>query len=127
MPTYNIPIPPSVNHLWRHGRSWKGKPMTYREPKYLTWLQMAGLKLKEQGMSLVLPPVRMVMRITGGRGWNRARDLDNGLKCVLDLLRQVGIIAEDNVQNLVDVRAVYEENDRRDAVANCVVELETVK
>ena len=70
------------------------------------------------------PPVRIEVRIKGGKGFNRARDLDNAaFKAVLDLLRHAGIIEEDNVQHVTELRATYQEDRTKGATATCTVEV----
>lgn len=85
------------------------------------------MALRQQGARPVKPPVRIAVRIKGGNGFNRGRDLDNAaFKAILDLLRHAGVIAEDNVQHVTELRATYQEDRSKGAVATCSVELETI-
>ena len=40
--------------------------------------------------------VTVAIEVGGGKGWRANRDLDNIIKPILDLLRHLGIIEEDN-------------------------------
>ncbi len=119
--TYRLPLPPSTNNLFAtvRGRRVKSK-------EYKAWLQEAGRAVDQQGMYHVLAPVRVHLRIKGGAGFSRARDLDNALKPVLDLLVSVCVLAGDTVGHAPRMELEYTE-DRSGAVATCEVEISRIE
>jgi Holliday junction resolvase RusA-like endonuclease len=85
--TLDLPIPPSVNRLWRHG-----KGNTYRTPEYDQWRHDAGWTLKAQK-----PPAFqgwVSLKIAAGIP-ERPRDLDNIAKALFDLLVEHRVIDDD--------------------------------
>jgi Holliday junction resolvase RusA-like endonuclease len=105
--TFTLPIPPSANRLWRvvNGRAIKSRE--YRE-----WEEVAGLTLRLARPRPTPSPAGVHIRITGGKGFNRARDADNCIKPALDLLRHGGALPGDSVMTLHDVRCSYVEGPR---------------
>src|SRR5262245_45045193 len=93
-----LPLPPSVNHLWRSGRG-----RVYRSPKYLAWIQEAGWDLATQRPKPVMGPVSI--SIAAGRPDGRRRDLDNAsFKAVLDLLVVHRILQDDSLVQALSAR-----------------------
>lgn len=123
MPTYSLPIPPSVNHVWKRGRTWKGKAITYRDEAYMTWLQEAGLRVPSVSLS---PPYRVTVAIHGGKGWRKGRDADNALKGLLDLLRQRGVIQDDAAELVREIDVRYCDPEHKKSEAQCVVTVESL-
>ena len=84
-------LPPSANHIWR-----TGKRGTYRNPKYVAWLQAEGLLLKSQmrGQEKFDEPVCVQMDLRQPRS---NADLDNRLKPTSDLLESVGVVSNDKL------------------------------
>ena len=81
----DLPLPPSLNRLWRSNRG-----RVHRAPRYLSWLKAAGW---EQRPARIDGPVRI--SIAAGRPDRRKRDIDNLLKAVLDLVTKHGVIQDD--------------------------------
>jgi crossover junction endodeoxyribonuclease RusA len=85
----SLPLPPSVNRLWRAGRK-----RVFRSPKYQSWLREAGWELVSQRPVRITGPVSIV--IAAGRPDRRRRDLDNiATKACLDLLVAHQVIVDD--------------------------------
>ena len=84
-------LPPSANIIWR-----QGKRGTYRNPKYVAWLEAEGLLLKSQlrGQKKFDVPVRVNMDLRQPRA---NADLDNRLKPISDLLESVGVVSNDKL------------------------------
>lgn len=99
--TLNLSPPPSVNRIWQRGR--KGK--VYRSKAYTDWLRhshlMAGRPGRVDGRVLIR------IRITGGKGWRRGRDVDNIQKPAIDFLVHCGVIADDNWEIVRRVTVYY--------------------
>jgi Holliday junction resolvase RusA-like endonuclease len=105
--TFTLPIPPSANRLWRvvNGRAIKSRE--YRE-----WEEVAGMTLRLARPRPTPSPFGVLIRVTGGKGFNRARDIDNCQKCVVDLLRHAGVVENDTVQHMTEIAARYVEGPR---------------
>ncbi len=91
-------LPPSANVIWRQGRSG-----TYRNPKYVAWLQAEGLLLKSQlrGQKKFSEPVSVTMGLRQPRSNS---DLDNRIKPVGDLLEAIGAVSDDKLIHHWDIR-----------------------
>ena len=87
-------MPPSVNHVWQHG-----KHGSYKAPAYKRWIAEAGWQIATQAPRSFSGDVAVEMRV-GPR--DKRRDLDNFAKGPLDLLQARGIVAND--RNVVDLR-----------------------
>jgi crossover junction endodeoxyribonuclease RusA len=85
--TLDLPVPPSVNAIWRHG---KGR--TFRRPEYDEWRRSAGWELRSQKPQSIQGwcAIRVCAAIP-----KRRRDLDNLLKALFDLLVEHRIIDND--------------------------------
>lgn len=104
----NLPIPPSVNALWRYG---SGK--VTRSPKYNQWLAVASkIAFAEMGeWPMIVGAYRLEMILPV----NMRPDLDNVIKAVNDLLQYCEIIWDD--KTLSELHVI-----RGDAPSNqCVV------
>ena len=90
-----LPLPPSVNHIWRHARG-----RTYPSANYTKWLKQADLALATQGIpSGIKGPVEVRLVAYRGKGWvERKRDLDNMWKPCLDFMVRRGLIESDDHQ-----------------------------
>lgn len=91
-----LPIPPSTNQLWRHGRK---RGTSYRSPEYVRWIANANILAAMQNKLYGVPtdmPVEISLTVHEGRGWRGGRDLDNVLKAVLDWLAHHRYIVTDN-------------------------------
>lgn len=100
-----LPIPPSVNHIFRATR----RGTVYRSKKYTDWHKEAELMASttRKGKKPA-PPYAVTMNIIGGHGWRKDRDLDNTWKPVLDLLQHLHLIAEDNCQHITSLTVTYQ-------------------
>lgn len=100
--TIDLPIPPSVNRIWRHG----GRA-TYRSKVYLKWMkeanEAAGVQGKLVGYSWWRGSVAVVITVYRGKGWRKGRDLDNCAKVVMDWLRHHGHIKDDDWKHVTEV------------------------
>lgn len=94
--TLSLPFPPSVNNLWRRGRTGM-----YRSPSYMTWLNAAGTMLNAQKPGKIAG--HYVIAIELERKDNRRRDCDNLVKAVSDLLEQHGVIENDSLADSLTV------------------------
>ncbi len=94
----DLPIPPSVNALWRYGQ---GK--VHRSAEYMAWLEAAGWELKTQRPMAIPSPV--AIRLKAGLP-DKPRDLDNIAKAALDLLQAHGVVADDVA--VVDLRMLWD-------------------
>jgi hypothetical protein len=75
--TLELPIPPSVNHIWVHSR--RGH---YLHPKYREWLtQFEAIRLGAK-VSPIPGPVSITVEVMPGAGFRKGRDLDNLLKAI---------------------------------------------
>ena len=93
---YQIPIPPSVNALWRV----TGRRM-YRSKKYMDWIKQC-----DQHIGLKEPPgvdYPFNIEIVVGRPSKRRMDIDNRGKAVMDVLQYYGIIEDDCLANRVTI------------------------
>src|SRR5262245_38103277 len=88
MSTISLPLPPSVNRLWRAGRG-----RIYRSKPYMAWRESAGWELVAQRPVHIPGPVTVV--IAAGCPDRRRRDIDNLGKSVLDLLVAHQVIEDD--------------------------------
>jgi len=84
-----LPYPPSANRLWRNIR---GK--TLKSAVYRAWLIEAGQVLFLQKPASVTGQYRLMVIAT--RPDQRARDIDNLIKPVSDLLAQCGVVSNDS-------------------------------
>jgi crossover junction endodeoxyribonuclease RusA len=89
MSTIDLPLPPSVNRLWRSNRG-----RVHRAPRYLSWLKAAGWELVTQRPERLAGSVRV--NISAGRPDRRRRDVDNLGKALLDLLTKHEVIQDDS-------------------------------
>jgi len=113
-----IPIPPSANRLWRIFGS-----RMHKSKHYVEWLEHCSWLLKQTMRPAANYPVSVTVTIHGGKGWTRARDIDNVLKPCLDLLREAGILAEDKVDYVTEVTAIYIPPTSKKSEATCFVEV----
>ena len=103
---YTLTIPPSVNHLYRR----RGR-MTFRTKQYIDWLTENTMNIGATKPHTVYP-CSVHLTIVGGKGWRSTRDLDNSLKACIDLMRTVGVLAEDNTQHVSQITVSYVEPKR---------------
>jgi crossover junction endodeoxyribonuclease RusA len=97
MSIIDLPLPPSVNRLWRSNRG-----RVHRSAPYASWLKEAGRVLLQQRPKRLTGWVRI--SIAAGLPDRRRRDLDNLLKALLDLLVQHQVIETDANVAALDAR-----------------------
>jgi Holliday junction resolvase RusA-like endonuclease len=90
----SIPVPPSVNGLWRATRK-AGRVRVYRSAAYTRWIDQA-VPLLAAGLPVAVSPVGVSLVVRPGKGWRCDRDLDNCLKATLDAVRHAGRIPDDS-------------------------------
>lgn len=116
-----VPIPPSVNHLWRcvrnHGRVRVVKSKHYRE-----WLQVA-VPLLATSLPQYYQAVAIEVTICRGKGWRKGRDLSNCFKAVEDAMVLARRLPGDSEQFVQVVTMRFGKN--RDTAA-CVVAVSEV-
>lgn len=91
-----VPVPPSVNHLYRRGR---GKRRWVRSRSYERWLDVA-VPLMRFSLQRAPLPAAVLVTIRGGKGWSAGRDIDNTLKACLDALVMAGRLPDDTCANV---------------------------
>lgn len=94
-----LPIPPSVNNLFANAKG-RGR---VKSAEYRSWLQSASLIMRVNRYGLVPSPVCVTIRV--GK-CNVLRDLDNLGKPCLDVLVADGVIADDSVNHVHEVRFI---------------------
>lgn len=97
---FDLPIPPSTNHIWRAAR---GK--VYKSSKYTAWLNESdhAIAVQECKIHQARRPVKVLILITPGKGWRSNRDLDNCAKPILDYLVARGWLEDDSCQFVREV------------------------
>ena len=93
-----IPAPPSVNALFINGTHRSRS----KSKDYEAWIKAAGYALNAAHLRAIDGPVYVVVRI--GR-CNRARDADNFLKPIMDLIVTRKIMRSDNLTTVYSVTA----------------------
>lgn len=90
----HIPYPPSANNLYKNIR--RGRAKTAR---YKAWLNEAGWEVKAQHPGKIAG--RYILTILATPPDRRARDADNLIKPVSDLLKACGVIEDDRLAKSV--------------------------
>ena len=83
----DVPCPPSANRIWRNHRG-----RTHRSKEYTAWIDGCALLFKARAFEMIEGPYTLVMVCDRSHG---ARDLDNMIKPINDLLQHVGVVAND--------------------------------
>lgn len=88
----DLPLPPSINRIWRANRAGKNKVSKSKE--YVSWQKSADVLAQStgqfRGLKMIVGPFEAHIVVKRVRG-----DLDNRLKGVLDWLQSRGVIADD--------------------------------
>ncbi len=92
-----LPYPPSVNSIWKP----TGKGGIYKDTRAKAWATEAGWLVRASGVKVRGP---FIFSLTAHRPDNRARDLDNLAKVVLDALQAGGAIENDSLCQAVVMR-----------------------
>ena len=90
MTTLELPLPPSVNRLWRSNRG-----RVHVSSRYKSWRRSAGWELVLQKPERLEGWVRI--SIAAGAPDRRRRDVDGLAKATLDLLVEHQVIADDSL------------------------------
>jgi hypothetical protein len=119
---FTLPIPPSVNNLFATGGKKRLKTETYRE-----WIADGLFAMASQGIikNSAPKPCRVIVTIRGGKGFSTARDLDNCLKPIGDLISNYGLVKKDNVTNIAGWKIDYLGRLGLDP-ATCTVEVRSI-
>ena len=88
--TIDLPMPPSVNRVWRVGVGGR----VYTDARYVAWKRTAGWELVRQKPGRFPPGAQVAVTIRAGKA-KRARDIDNLSKALLDLLQAHCVVAND--------------------------------
>lgn len=106
--TIEIPMPPSVNRLWRvvKGRGDHKKSTVVCSTNYKRWLRLA-VPLMRIGLPAFAGPVKVTITIRGGKGWLNRRDIGNTDKATLDALVHARRIPDDSCLHVVHEEIVY--------------------
>ncbi len=122
MITLALPMPPSVNRIWRiaydrHG----GRQRMIKSDRYSTWQQSAHGYYLEQGVHK-LPKItgHFQAHIVLDASKRRNSDADNRTKAVLDALQRFGLITDDKFCDRLTV-------EWGSAPAGCIVTLSPVE
>lgn len=101
---FTLPVPPSVNNLYANVPG-QGRIKTKR---YSQWFERcrdmawaAGVQGQFDG------PVTITVTVFGGKDFSAQRDIDNILKPVCDFVKMMGLIRDDNVTFVRQVKAIY--------------------
>lgn len=84
-----IPFPPTANNLFANGS--KGR---FRTAVYNGWIKNAGWAINAQRPGMIEGAYHL--KITAERPDYRARDIDNLIKPLGDLLKKQGVITDDS-------------------------------
>lgn len=88
----DLPMPPSVNRIWRANRA--GPNKVSRSPEYKQWIAHAdhvAMSMGQfRGLKTIVGPFEAKIVLQRQRG-----DLDNRSKGILDWLQSRGVIADD--------------------------------
>jgi crossover junction endodeoxyribonuclease RusA len=93
--TLELPYPPSVNSIWRHGRG-----RSYLDKKYEGWkLEALSAFRKQKKEQTVGTPIKGAFEVfmtfsEQERKWNS--DLDNRIKATMDALQDFKLIENDS-------------------------------
>lgn len=92
-----MPIPPSVNSLWRIS----GRRM-YRSKKYMEWIADCTAHIKYIKQPMIDYPFDI--EIVVGRPSKRRMDIDNRAKAVMDILEHLSIFKDDCLANKITMQ-----------------------
>lgn len=94
-----LPLPPSVNRLWRVSKTGG----MFRSPQYEKWRKQAGWEVLAQAKGKKIRG-RYKMTLLAVNPTRHKRDLDNLLKAASDILQHVGIVEDDSLCRWIDAR-----------------------
>lgn len=96
-----MPIPPSVNKIWRSNRG-----RVHRSANYDIWVAQADAVAIEAGLlrtDVIGQRVQIAITVARGKGWRRGRDLDNLIKPILDWSVRYGLLVDDDWEHVPSV------------------------
>lgn len=111
----SIPIPPSVNAMYRNNKDAVPKGIytpsgnrrgRYKTKEYRAWIERAGWEIKAQNPTPVTGPYKLFLTLPRTRG-----DPSNRIKSCEDLLVSLGLIPDDKHAVKVSVEVVDELRD----------------
>jgi Holliday junction resolvase RusA-like endonuclease len=116
---FYLPIPPSVNGLYINVRG-RGR---VKSARYRAWLKHAGWELQAQKgrMKTILGPVKVAIYAVRPKG-QRAPDIDNIQKALLDILVEHKIIEDD--RHVVKVSSEWVVSTNLTGVSLCIEQTE---
>lgn len=113
--TFDLPMPPSVNHYWRHSRAG-------------VYLSETGRKYRAEVLKVCKSPIvlfpnqRLAVTVTLYPKTRGKFDLDNKMKGLLDALEKAGVYADDaQIDRLIICRGGVRDK------AGCVVHVEVMR
>ena len=95
----HLPYPPSANRLWV-----RAKKGMRKSDEYERWLHQAGLHIMTQRPKKIDGPYKLMIHAT--RPDKRARDIDNLIKSVGDVLQIMRVVKNDSDCEMVTARWV---------------------
>lgn len=110
----DLPLPPSVNRIWRKSGAAKAAGTIHRSPEYKSWVQQAGLALlvtgAKRGAKMIRGPFTAIIEIR--RDWTAIQrnkfDLENRTKALFDFCQEHGFIANDRDLEAYTVKWTHE-------------------
>lgn len=87
--TLILPVPPSINHCYR---SYRGRVI--KSKKYSNWQECCMLLAGKH--ECIEGQVSIAITVNPGHGWNPRRDIDNCIKPIIDFIKNINIIPDDN-------------------------------
>ena len=118
-----LPIPPSVNGIWRAIRTKRGRTRVVMSKPYAAWLAVAVPMLRVGMGKAETYPVTLVVVVRAGKGWRQGRDLSNALKAIEDACKHAERIADDNTDYVTGIRMTFTPAERGKPAA-CFVGVE---
>jgi Holliday junction resolvase RusA-like endonuclease len=88
----SLPMPPSLNSIWKYGRK-----KVYLDPRYRKWKDEAGKMVLVQHAKRKLIKGNFTAYIMLDRRKRRNSDCDNRAKAVLDFMQHVGFVENDKL------------------------------
>lgn len=96
---YELPYPPTTNHLFANVRRGRIKTDVYR-----SWREAAGYSIIEQGRKRIHGHVSLAIALV--KPDKRRRDLSNSIKAIEDLLVSMAIIDDDSLVQRISIQWV---------------------
>lgn len=91
----HLPLPPSVNAIWRMGARGGGK--VYLHPKYQAWKKNADAEWMAQGGNRGLRTIKNWFCVRIVLAFDCPGDADNRIKGLLDWAQRAALIANDSL------------------------------